>query len=112
MYRVLTVAREYESGGGRIAALVAKRLGWKLLDSALIEEIANLAHVEPRLAREFDERVDSWLHRVSRYALWNGGFEAVAVMPETAVFDSETMARLSRAAIEHAWETGLSLIHI
>ena len=106
MYRALTVAREYESGGDRIAALVAQRLGWKLLDSALIEEIANLAHVDPQLAREFDERVDSWLHRVSRRALWHGGFDAVAVLPETAVFDSETMARLARAAIEHAWETG------
>ena len=100
MYRALTVAREYESGGDRIAALVAKRLGWKLLDSALIEEIANLAHVDPQLAREFDERVDSWLHRVSRRALWHGAFEAVAVLPETEVFDAETMALLARAAIE------------
>ncbi len=110
MYRALTLAREYESGGDRIAALVAQRLGWKLLDSALIEEIANLAHVDPQLAREFDERVDSWLHRVSRRALWHGGFDAVAVLPETAVFDSETMARLARAAIEHAWETGNCVI--
>jgi len=110
MYRALTVAREYESGGDRIAGLLARRLGWKLLDSALIEEIANLAHVDPQLAREFDERVDSWLHRVSRRALWHGGFDAVAVLPETAVFDSETMARLARAAIEHAWETGNCVI--
>jgi hypothetical protein len=51
MYRILTVAREDESGGDRIAALVAERLGWKLLDRALIEEIANLAHVDPQLAR-------------------------------------------------------------
>src|ERR1035437_273 len=82
MYRILTVAREDESGGDRIAALVAKRLGWKLLDSALIEEIAHLAHVDPQLAREFDERVDSWMHRISRRGLWHGAFDAVAVLPE------------------------------
>ena len=110
MYRTLTVAREYESGGDLIAALVAKRLGWELLDSALIEEIANLAHVDPQLAREFDERVDSWLHRISRRALWHGGFDAVAVLPETAVFDAETMTLLARAAIEHAWEIGHCVI--
>jgi hypothetical protein len=46
------------------------------------------------------------VHRVSRRALWHGGFDAVAVLPETAVFDAETMAQLARAAIEHAWETG------
>jgi cytidylate kinase len=110
MYRALTVAREFESGGDRIAALLAKRLGWKLLDSALIEEIANLAHVDPRLAREFDERVDSWLHRISRRALWHGAFDAVAVLPETAVFDAETMALLASAVIEHAWEVGNCVI--
>jgi hypothetical protein len=59
MYRALTVAREYESGGDRIAARLAERLGWKLIDSALIDEVAQLAHVEPQLVRKFDERVDS-----------------------------------------------------
>ena len=110
MYRILTVAREDESGGDRIAALVAERLGWKLLDRALIEEIASLAHVDPQLAREFDERIDSWVHRLSRRALWYGAFDGVAVLPETAVFDAETTARLARAAIEHAWEVGNCVI--
>ena len=110
MYRILTVAREDESGGDRIAALVAKHLGWKLLDSALIEEIAHLAHVDPQLAREFDERVDSWMHRISRRGLWHGAFDAVAVLPGTAVFDAETMAQLARAAIEHAWAIGNCVI--
>lgn len=110
IYRVLTVARECESGGDRIAALVAKRLGWKLLDSALIEEIANLAHVDPQLVRQFDERVDSWVHRVSRRALWHGAFDAVAVLPDTAVFDAETMALLASGVIEHAWEAGKCVI--
>lgn len=45
-YRVLTVSREFGSGGGRIAQSIAKRLGWKLLDGALIDEIACAAHVD------------------------------------------------------------------
>src|ERR1035438_694153 len=110
MYRVLTVARESESGGDRIAALVSQRLGWKLLDSALIDEIAGIAHVDPQLARQFDERVDSWVHRVSRRGLWHGGFDAVAVLPETAVLDAETMAHLARVVIEQAWEAGNCVI--
>jgi cytidylate kinase len=109
-YRALTVAREHESGGDRVADLVARRLGWKLIDSALLEEIAHNAHVDPQLARKFDERVDSWVHRVSRRALWYGAFDAVAVLPETAVFDAETMALLARAAIEHACELGNCVI--
>jgi cytidylate kinase len=100
------VAREYGSGGARIAGLAAARLGWNLLDSALIDEIAKAAHVDPALARRFDERVDTWVHRLSRRGLWFGAFEGVAKLPATEIFDAETMAQLSRALIEHAYEVG------
>ncbi|HYW47306.1 MAG TPA: cytidylate kinase-like family protein [Bryobacteraceae bacterium] len=110
MYRALTVAREYGSGGARIAAIAAERLGWKLLDRALVDEIANLASVDVQLARRYDERLDSWAHRLSRRALWHGAFDAVAVLPETGVFDAETMAHLTRAVIEHAYEVGNCVI--
>jgi len=110
MYRALTVAREYESGGDRIASLLAGRLGWQLVDSVLLEEVARLAKVDPQLVRKFDERVDSWVHRISRRALTYGAFDAVAVLPETAIFDAETMAILTRTAIEHAWEAGQCVI--
>src|ERR1035437_5049302 len=59
MFRVLTVAREYGSGGGLIARRVAEKLGWNLLDKALVEAIARSAQVDPDLARRYDERVDS-----------------------------------------------------
>jgi hypothetical protein len=50
------------------------------------------------------------VHRVSRRALTYGAFEGVAVLPETAIFDAETLALLARAAIERAWETGRCVI--
>lgn len=49
-YRALTAAREFGSGGARIAASLAETLGWSLLDSRLIEEIAGLAQVDFGLA--------------------------------------------------------------
>jgi cytidylate kinase len=110
MYRVLTVAREYGSGGASIAALVAARLGWKLLDSALIDEIARAAHVDPELARQYDERVDTWLHRLSRRGLWYGAFEGVAAVTPADVFDAETMAQLTRALVERACEVGSCVV--
>ena len=60
-YRVLTVSREFGSGGGRIAQSIAKRLGWKLLDGALIDEIACAAHVDAGIVSRFDEHVEGWL---------------------------------------------------
>jgi cytidylate kinase len=110
MFRVLTVAREYGSGGGLIARRVAEKLGWNLLDKALVEAIARSAQVDPDLARRYDERVDSWLHRLSRRGLWRGAFEGVAALADTAVFDAETVASLGKSLILEAHSQGNCVI--
>ncbi len=110
MFRVLTIAREYGSGGGSIARRVAERLGWNLLDKTLVERIARAAQVDPELAQRYDERVDSWLHRISRKGLWYGGFDAVAAFSGTQVFDAETMVALARTLIEEACAGGNCVI--
>ena len=43
MIRIVTIEREYGCGGGEIAQLLAKELGWKVWDQLLTEEIARLA---------------------------------------------------------------------
>ena len=40
MIKIITIEREYGSGGGEIAQQLAKQLGWKLWDQLLTEEIA------------------------------------------------------------------------
>ena len=106
MYRVLTISREYGSAGIFTARMIANKLGWKLLDSELIDTIVERARVDPKVAERFDERVDPWLHRISRQALWHGAFEGVAELDETAVFDAHTMAILTRRIIHEAAEIG------
>ena len=49
MIKIITIEREYGSGGGEIAQLLAKQLGWKLWDQVLTEEIARLAEA-PRFS--------------------------------------------------------------
>ena len=76
-FRVVTVSREYGSGGAAIAAKLAALVGFQLLDRALIERMANAARVDPGTAEKLDEHVDPWLARLGR-ALWYGGIDAVA----------------------------------
>lgn len=40
--RAITISREYGSGGGEIAARLANRLGWQLIDHHIVVEIAKL----------------------------------------------------------------------
>jgi len=110
MFRIVTVAREYGSGGGRIAQLLADRLDWKLLDRCLVEKIAQLARVEPKLAEQYDERPDPWVNRIVR-ALWKGGIiRGTMAGPMPELFDADTMAALSQRAIEEAADIGNCVI--
>jgi len=110
MFRVITVAREYGSGGGRIAQLLADKLGWKLLDRCLVEKIAQVARVEPKVAEQYDERPDPWVNRLVR-ALWQGGsMRGTMAGPIPELFDADTMASLSQRTIEEAAEIGNCVI--
>src|ERR1700692_2060446 len=38
--RAITISREYGSGGGEVAARLAKRLGWRLVDHEVVVRVA------------------------------------------------------------------------
>ena len=105
-YRVLTVSREFGSGGGRIAKMVAEKLGWKLLDGALIEAIARTAHVDPGVVSHFDEHVESWLSRMNRKAMRSTALAGGVVPEESSMFDPDTMLELTRQIMEQAYADG------
>jgi cytidylate kinase len=93
MIQVITVEREYGSGGADFAHHLAEQLGWRLIDTCLIEEVARKAGVNPKLVKRFDERVDPWLHRFGK-AIWMGSLERLPGDPD--VFDAERMVEFIR----------------
>jgi cytidylate kinase len=105
-YKVLTVSREFGSGGGRIAGLVAEKLGWKLLDGELIDAIASASHVDPKVVSSYDEHVESWLRRMNRQAMRGAALAAGVVPSDTNAFDPDVAAELSRQIIEQAYKDG------
>jgi len=109
MIRTVTIGGEYGSGRAEIARQLAEKLGWRLLDNALIQQIASTAHVDPAVAMQFDECIDSFLHRMHK-ALWRGGYEGVASATEDDVFDADKMVELSRCIIESAAKEGNCVI--
>ncbi len=106
MFRVVTVAREYGSGGGRIAQLLAGRLGWKLVDRCLVEKIAEAARIEPQVAEKFDERPDPWFDRLANLFWQSPGGRGYISGPLPERFDADVAAQMARRIIEEAAEIG------
>jgi cytidylate kinase len=59
--RAVTISREYGSGGGEIAARLAERLGWRLIDHEVVIQIAQRLGVEEEDAAAHDEHAESWV---------------------------------------------------
>ena len=109
-YRVLTVNREFGSGGGRIAQTIAEWLGWKLLDRDIIDAIAYAAHVDSNVVRHYDEHVDSWLRRINQQAMRSAALAAGLELGENSVFDAQEMVKISQKIIEEAHTEGNCVI--
>ena len=107
MYRTITVEREFGCGAGEIAALLAKRLNWKLWDRTLTEEIAKLADVDCSTVERCDERVDGTFYRLAR-VFWRGSYERTS--PLATTFDADCMVPLVQKVLQQAAETGSSVI--
>jgi cytidylate kinase len=103
--RVITVEREYGSHGGEFAHKLAARLGWRLLDSELVNGAAQIAGVDPKLAARFDERLDPWYYRYGK-VFWQESIYPMNRLAETEVFDSERMLSLVRQEIFDAAREG------
>lgn len=108
--RVITVEREYGSGGARIAQVLAERLGWKLWDQDLTAEIARIAKVDPQAAQRCDERVDTWLYRLFKVFARGTGERALPPLGDSAEFDTDRMVETLQRVVEEVASRGNCVI--
>ena len=109
MIRIVTVEREYGCGGGEIAQRLAERLGWKLWDQRLTEEIARLANCSQALVEQREERTDPLYYRLFK-SFMRGSYEGSLNAPKLNLVDSETIFRLSKSVVVHAADKGNCVI--
>ena len=109
MIKIITIEREYGCGGGDIAQLVANRLGWKLWDQSLTEEIARLARCSRAIVEGREERTDPLYYRLFK-SFMRGSFEGSINAPKLNLVDSETVVRITQRVVEHAAKRGNAVI--
>lgn len=97
------------AGGAEIGGIIAKELGWKLVDKTLIADISSQAKVPSNEGAIMDERVDPWLHRITR-SLWGKSADGFSAPAPAEVFDADMAAALARNVIEEAYSIGHCVI--
>jgi cytidylate kinase len=108
MFRIVTIEREFGSGGAKIAEQLAKRLGWKVWDHLLTEEIARIARVTPAAVKRCDERMDSRLHRLAK-VFWRGSYERNTPLG-SQVFDTDRMMAMVQDIMDRVSKEGNAVI--
>jgi cytidylate kinase len=109
MFNIVTIAREYGSGGSDIGRQAAKMLGWELLDRQIIERVAAVNNVDRAWAAEADEQSCRWWEKVLsgfRYggpALYLGGAWDMGV-------DRDLLQQFTVHVIEEAGKMGNCVI--
>ena len=101
--RAITISREYGSGGGEIAARLAKRLGWHLIDHAIVEGVASEMGTSTLEAEAHDEYTEGIISRVLNSLQYLYPASTVCAPPEAFLSDEEyrnAVNKLVRAAAD------------
>jgi cytidylate kinase len=109
MFNVLTIAREYGSGGSDIGRKVAELLGWECMDKQIIERVAAMGKVDPAWAAQADEHAIAWWERVMK-SFRQGGPESYAGEGAELAVDRDTVQIFTANVIQEAAKVGNCVI--
>ena len=63
---VITITRQYASGGSDVARLVAAQLAWEVIDNEFVDAVARRAGLSPDEVAQREERAPGLLERLAR----------------------------------------------
>ena len=63
---LITISRQYGAGDVEVANEVAQGLGWTVVDSAFIAQVAARAGLPPDEVARHEERIPSFMERLAR----------------------------------------------
>ena len=109
MIKILTIEREYGSGAAEIARKLADRLGWKLWDQLLTDEIARHMACGADEIKKHGERIDPLYYRLLKSFL-RGSFEGNLNTPQMQMADAEGIRRVAEQLVMAAADEGNAVI--
>src|SRR5947209_6053561 len=110
--RAITISRQYGSGGGEIAARLAQKLGWQLIDHEIVAQVAHELGITAEEAEARDERVEGFIARVlSTFQHAAPAALVPAVVPPVSPdFEEHAYREALHRVVETAANTGHAVI--
>ncbi len=108
---IITISRMFGSGGSDVAALVARELGWALLDNALVDEVAQRLGLPRAEVSSVEETVPSLAERIASSMALSAP-EFVTPFADTSMTETaETrVADMSKQVMQEAVQQGNAVL--
>jgi cytidylate kinase len=109
MIRIIAIEREFGCPTSVITETLAKRLGWKVLDQTLTEEVARIAQVAHAVVEQREGRMDPLLYRLLK-VFRCGSYQRALPVSGQEVFDAHRMLELVQQVVGDAATAGDCII--
>jgi cytidylate kinase len=107
---LITVSRQFGSGGSEVAERIAKALGWQLYDNAVVDEVARRLGMEPAEVSAREERVPTLPERIAS-AMALGMPEVMPTVADLATQPSEErIVAMTKRVMEEAVLAGPAVL--
>lgn len=107
--RLVTVSREFGSGGSDLARALGARLGWQVVDRQVVEAISRRLRISEEDAEALDEHVSSLAERVG--ALLANSFPELVLVPDPPkTVEEEEVLTIATAIFQEALEAGPAVL--
>jgi len=105
---LVTITRQYASGGSEIGRLVVDRLGWTLIDNEFIDQVARLAGLPRDEVARREERAPGLLERLARTLAVASPemFITTGEMPIPVETEEDTLVTMTERVIAEAAAEG------
>ncbi len=105
---VITISRQYASGGSAIAKHVADRLGWTIVDHEFVDRVAERVGLPPDEVAQREERVAGLIERLANTLAVSSPelFLAAADLTPETTRSSDDIVGMTEAVIQEATELG------
>jgi len=107
---IVTISRQYGSGGSEVAERVATALGWHLYDNDMVDEVARRLGISTAEVSAREERVPSLPERIAT-AMALGVPEVMPTVADLATEPSEErIVEVTKRVIEEAVQAGPAVL--